>query len=370
MRQRRVERAAGVVLAGVVLAGCATSPATPLVGLPTTTYPAVLRYPIGRVGPVLEGQVEAITVSRNVVSAVVRWTNIPQSASLLRWARGSLTSTRPLVQYVAAVNVNGHLWWARRQASSLVVSDGTVRRTVELPAGASPVPQLMVVPSGAGGAIVLRTPTGEGVQSWGDLGMVWSPLPAGQPGPVAMGPGRTLWAAVARPDHLLVRAGARWRQWPLPGPVLTMWPGRRGMWVLINTVSNVQSGIGTSIMEFSASGQRLRQIAVPEPSTTGPGSITPWYGGATNILSSGPRQAVAVLWDPASQQIALEGIDLGTGRGQLWPRAILSANLAPGQRPNFPLRQVDGMTVIGNGNGLAFYVPSTTVWSRVHNIMN
>lgn len=352
----------------VLMAGCKESGQS--VAVLGSTYPTVAVYSMAHVGPALEGQVQALAVQRQGIEAIVRWTNLVQGVSWVSWQANSPKALlRPIPNFLTAVESGGQLWWAQSEPGKLIVSNDASRFIFRLPAGADPEALLAVGPSASHGAVVL---SGRTIFYWypGHQEMIRLP---GSGRPTAMAINRrsgTLWVTETEPNVLWQWSRARgWSAHPLPGPAVGLVAGDNDAEVLVNTAPQVQAGIGTWLEVFSSSGRRVRQFAVPEPATIGPDSIAPWYGGATNLTWVRSGLILAVLWDPAVQRLALARIDPRTGQGAVLPASRFGDDLSSGQPPLFPAVWRDGSVILGDGNGLAFYLPRPSTTAMIRRIM-
>lgn len=334
------------------------------------TYPTLRRVPLWGMPISLDGQIIGLGLNHRSITAVIHWANIPNSAAVWKLSKGAKTpQITPLRGFVATTTVKGQAWWASRQASNLVVSNGHHQVLLGLKPGATPMAP-MVVNGKQSGAIVVRQHGHLGVLTWAPHKTIWHGTSLSHISALGQSRQGDVWVAGLQSgrSQLIVLGPHGWSR-PLMGEVLAMWPATNGMWLLMNTQMTVQAGIANRLVKRSWSGKREKEVPIHQPRTRSIRSPIAWYGGATSGYRTSAGMLIVALWDPVAQRVVL------ARRGQRGRQRVLLGSgtsdfLHSGLAPVFPVVAQGDITVMGLGNRLAFYVRNGREAAQVHRLIN
>lgn len=334
------------------------------------TYPTLRRVPLWGLPTSLVGQIIGLGLYHGSITAVIHWVNIPSSAAVWTLSKGTTApQITPLRGFVATTTSNGQAWWANRQSSHLVVSNGHDQVLLNLRSDAAPMAP-MIVNGRQSGAIVVREHGHLGVLTWAQHKTIWHGTALSHISALGQSRQGDVWVAglqSGRP-RLIVLGPHGWSR-PLMGEVLAMWPTSTGMWLLVNTQMAVQAGIADQLVKRNWSGKMEADVAIHQPRTRSILSPIAWYGGATNGYRTAAGMLLMALWDPVAQRVVM------VQRGQRGTQRVLlrsgtSDFLHSGMAPVFPILTEGDITVMGIGNRLAFYVTNGHAAAQVNRLIN
>ncbi len=361
--------AAGLTL---TLAGCGSLAAQPQplsVGLPAA-FPGVAGLSLRAVSPELEGYVAHLAVSPSgVLETEALWSNVPDAASLLSWQPGTAhVQVSPYAAVgAAALNAAGRPAAAGRVGSKNFLEDAQGRQTWSAPSELAPA-----AVAGGPAAVFAAVPLAAGGWELAEMrgGRVsLAPLPQVKGRIVAVQPGPEdgVWLAEDDPDAVMLwQNGAVQKQVPLTGTVMDLAPPRFAG--AGGAVMALVSGPG-SFPETADSLVRITPSQTIATSLAGswlvPPDVQHYAGGVSRADWVSAQVALVTLWDSGLNQVSVARVNLATGAMAILPRSNFSPALLNGQPPVFPLTQTPaGVVVVGQGYGLAFYIPTRASWSQ------
>lgn len=352
------------------LAGCGTPPAPTLSVRMPPAYPGIAATSLQPISPELEGYVGRLALTpTGTIRAEAFWSNVPGALTMISWqpSSGAVRQTAYDAASASALGIKGQTAVEHKSAGLDEFSDVSGQQTLSVHGLLTPA-AMAVSASRVYAALPMGHQRWEMAVTYGQQVSLY-PLPSitGQVVAMQPAPGDGVWLAEDHPNVVMLwQKGRVLTQTSADGPIVALSSPQFSS--STPQVLALIAGPGA----FPQTANQVMKIGAHDTSVTiipsswaVPGNSQLFAGGVSRLAWVTPHEAVVTLWDAGVNQVAIGRVNLARDVLDVVPSSNFSPVLLYGQPPIFPVISTpSGVIVVGQGYGLAFYLPSADAWTK------